>query len=372
MGVKGYLPPHADEVEISIFGPGFGECILVHLGLGDWISIDSCTDPKTGAAVAISYLEAIKTDPASALRIVLSTHWDDDHISGLAQLFGTARSAKFVCSSAMSSREFEAVLGSWLPNKFLPGGSGVDEIDQVLRELNRRSKDTSFPMPVTASENKVIWERASAPAVEVRALSPSDTAHVAAIARFTQLVSGNAQIRRRLPRILDNMTSVVLSMRIENIRLLLGGDLLCREDRAVGWLAVVDCCAGGHLHSAYKIPHHGSENADHDEIWSRLLSPNPFSFTTPIVTGSVRLPTTDDCRRILRRTDNAYVTAPPVAGRYRDRDRTVDKMMRRFARQVQLAPGDFGHIRLRRSISANDNQWNVELFGDAVHLQRML
>jgi len=41
-------PPEADVVEVSIFGPGKGESVLIHLGNGKWIMIDSCIDPQDG------------------------------------------------------------------------------------------------------------------------------------------------------------------------------------------------------------------------------------------------------------------------------------------------------------------------------------
>ena len=32
--------PQPDQVEISIFGPGYGECILIHCGNDEWIISD--------------------------------------------------------------------------------------------------------------------------------------------------------------------------------------------------------------------------------------------------------------------------------------------------------------------------------------------
>src|SRR6516164_161156 len=33
-------PPRPDQVEISVFGPSYGECIVAHLGHGNWIVVD--------------------------------------------------------------------------------------------------------------------------------------------------------------------------------------------------------------------------------------------------------------------------------------------------------------------------------------------
>ena len=40
-------PPRTDELEVSLFGPGVGECVIVHLGAGEWMVVDSCLDPAT-------------------------------------------------------------------------------------------------------------------------------------------------------------------------------------------------------------------------------------------------------------------------------------------------------------------------------------
>jgi hypothetical protein len=36
--------PNRDEIDVIVVGPGFGESILVHIGDGDWIIVDSCLD----------------------------------------------------------------------------------------------------------------------------------------------------------------------------------------------------------------------------------------------------------------------------------------------------------------------------------------
>jgi hypothetical protein len=371
-GSKVYSPPAEDEVEISVFGPGFGECILVHLGFGDWIAIDSCLDPETRRSIALSYLEKLCVDPGMALRAVVATHWDDDHVDGLAGLFNSASAAKFVCSSATRSEEFLSILGAWRLSKFLPDGSGVDEFDEIMKEVGRRSNGSHYPCPVYAREGKPIWERTSTPSAEVRALSPSDAAETAALARLSALSVGRDQLRRQIPRIEDNHASVVLSVRIGCTYILLGGDLQYRADRALGWLAVVDGNEGREPHEAYKIPHHGSENADHDEIWSKLLCSAPVAVTTPWIHGGKCLPRFEDCQRILKRTSRAYITAPPAAKKFRDPNKTVEKTMREAARRVQLTPGHFGHIRLRKNISAQSGtDWSVKLFGDAMHMTQM-
>src|SRR4051812_4423421 len=101
-------PPAPDELEVSVFGPGVGEGILVHLGGGDWIVVDSCVDRTVmpGEPAALGYLQSLRVDPAQAIRLVVVTHWHDDHIGGIGRVFEKASSAKLACSAALTSSEF--------------------------------------------------------------------------------------------------------------------------------------------------------------------------------------------------------------------------------------------------------------------------
>ena len=248
----------------------------------------------------------------------------------------------------------------------MPFGSGVDEFDAIMKELKRRSQNSAYPRPTPAGPNKVVWERQNGHHAEVRTLSPSDAGQLAAIARFSELATDIPRLRGRLPAIKDNHASVVLSVRVSGVRILLGGDLQVRADRLHGWNAVIDDHVGD-KHDSYKIPHHGSHNADHPEIWEKLLKLAPFTGTTPFVRANLRLPTIDDCNRILARTPNAYLSAPPLPSRFRNTNPRVEKKVRERTRQVQFVPGSFGHVRMRRKIEGASN-WDVRLFGAALHV----
>jgi glyoxylase-like metal-dependent hydrolase (beta-lactamase superfamily II) len=74
--------PLRDEAEVSVFGPGFGECVVVHIGRGEWVVVDSCLDAESGRPVALEYLKQLGVDVATQVSLVIATHWHDDHIWG--------------------------------------------------------------------------------------------------------------------------------------------------------------------------------------------------------------------------------------------------------------------------------------------------
>lgn len=96
--------PASDEAEISLFGPGLGEAIAIHAGNGDWILVDSCFD-NDGDPAALAYLTGLGVD-LSNVRCLIATHWDDDHVGGLARTLEACTRATFACSAALRSGEF--------------------------------------------------------------------------------------------------------------------------------------------------------------------------------------------------------------------------------------------------------------------------
>jgi glyoxylase-like metal-dependent hydrolase (beta-lactamase superfamily II) len=58
-----------------------GESLVVHLGDGDWMVVDSFVDRQTGRPVALDYLTRLGLSPEKVLRHIVISHWHDDHMS---------------------------------------------------------------------------------------------------------------------------------------------------------------------------------------------------------------------------------------------------------------------------------------------------
>lgn len=98
------LPAH-DELEVSLFGPGVGECVVIHIGHGSWIIIDSCVD-ENSIPIALSYLEKIGVNPERAVKFIVISHWHDDHIQGLSEVVRRCMNAKIIYSAALLKKNF--------------------------------------------------------------------------------------------------------------------------------------------------------------------------------------------------------------------------------------------------------------------------
>src|SRR4051812_22448018 len=98
-------PPSPTELEVSLFGPGVGESIVIHLADDRWIVVDSCRD-KDSSCVPLTYLQSLGVALDAAVTDVVATHAHDDHIRGISQLLEAATGATLSVPSAATRYEF--------------------------------------------------------------------------------------------------------------------------------------------------------------------------------------------------------------------------------------------------------------------------
>ena len=118
--------------------------------------------------------------------------------------------------------------------------------------------------------------------------------------------------------------------------------------------------------SVFKVPHHGSDDADVPEVWERMLDPEPFAVLAPWRRGRGLLPTSHDVQRILSRTPHACASAKPGSSA-RKRPGTVSRTVRSTGTKLTGLIGSPGIVRLRRSLGTGSS-WSVNLFDPACPL----
>ena len=93
--------------------------------------------PAEITVLALEYLRGIGVDPAESVKMIVVTHWHDDHIQGVAETLKECKEALFVCSTAQRSDEFLALVYLHDENRMLGRiPSGVSEFRQVLDILD--------------------------------------------------------------------------------------------------------------------------------------------------------------------------------------------------------------------------------------------
>jgi metallo-beta-lactamase superfamily protein len=359
--------PAADELEVSLFGPGYGECVLVHLGLGEWLILDSCVNQYGGGTPALDYLKSLGIDPAKAVSLIVASHWDDDHVRGLADILRECQSADFVRSLALSNIQFLELVES-AGSDPTTAQSGVSEFHTILRILmERKSKGAVTIAPIWAGADRRIWNRPAGqqPSAQVWALSPSDESVTRSLQSFRTLLAQQAGTKKLIKAPRPNHTTAVIWVTVGDVSVLLGGDLEETGSPNTGWTAIVDSLARPRDQAElFKVPHHGSADADQPRVWDEMLVQQPIAVLAPWSRGGRYLPTQADQRRICGRTDEAYLTSAPGRPGRRKRSRTVDRTINETVRRIHNLNGLMGQVQLRRSVS-HPSPWKVQLMGPA-------
>jgi len=348
-------PPAADEIEVTLFGPGYGEAIAVHLGDGSWLLVDSCLDPDTGAPASGAYLDKIGVG-RDQIRTIVASHWHDDHTQGLSQLVAKHPAANFVVSAVFTDKDALAFLSAYSGESSSGLARGAKELYDAVK-----SRANIFP---ALHKHIVMEDTFHKRPVRVTALSPVSAVYTQFIAHLAQYLPKKGGAINNAPELQPNFESVVLHIDLDDDAILLGSDL---EDHVShGWTAVLadQWSRNRRPATAYKVAHHGSNTGDCPQIWATLPQPGSVACLTPWMLAGRRLPTNADQRRIRGNTPHAYIASG--ASRKPQMDSRQLKRLGDIASNITLLNSGFGAVRLRKKIGALS--WVPELFGAAQRL----
>ena len=363
--------PASNEIEVSLFGPGYGECIAVHIGAGEWIVIDSCKSSETGRPAVLDYLDQLSVDVSRDVSFLICSHWHDDHIRGFGELAERCKSAKVVCSGALRSEEFLNLAAAYSDSdRTLMKSPGAKEIYSTFHQLKVRNSE-----PIWAAKDRIIVSRniESAPGTvhsfKIASLSPSDYSITAAKLSFNKLLPREYEPKRGLGSQNPNHFSVVTYIEIGPIGILLGGDLEVTGNKESGWDSIInDRQILTRRSSVYKAAHHGSENGHHNSIWSDMLTNEPVCIITPFRNGRIFLPQPRDINRLVSMRGSGFITASPgVSGKIR-RSRAVERTIGETVRAHAVGQPQTGQIQIRRTVDESGD-WMVRLSDSAYELR---
>jgi hypothetical protein len=347
--------PQPDEIEITIFGPGFGEAIAVHLGDGQWLLVDSCIDPHANAPASGTYLDQIGVAP-DQVRAIVASHWHDDHVRGISMLASKYSQADFIISGVLNEKEASAFLAAY-------GGASAGSLVKGAKELYSvvDMRDNVYAVMQRAN---VLEATINQQNIRVTALSPSCAAFAQSIAHFAEYLPKQGQPITHAPELRPNLEAVVIHIDFGDDAILLGSDL--EDDDRLGWSAICAdrWCQARSKATVYKVAHHGSSTGDHPQVWTAFLKPNPVACLTPFIWGRHNLPTSADRERIKKNADQSFITSG--ATRRPKMDNQLLKRLGDICKNVSRVNADFGAVRVRKVYT--DKSWSTELFGRAQDL----
>ena len=368
------VAPLDDEVEVALLGPGFGESLVLHLGHGDWVVVDSCLERGSKECLPLRYLEALGIDVSTMVRRIVVTHAHNDHIGGLSALVDACEQAQIWISAAATFEELGALLklDESLLNTQNSTYSEYRKVVEILIARNGRQRGIGPPLTRQAMAERPVFRRAAADgiyAAELASLSPSDRANELARTEFARRAGLVGQRRRGASRD-PNELAVALRLEVGEgaIRVLLGSDLLVGPGEYCGWNAVLS----QGLYSSQpaqlvKVSHHGSKTGDHPRVWQELVLDQHYAILTPFRQGRTQLPTPEDRERICGRTSDAFISASPTVPA---QSSAIKRASRKLppGRRVTERDGLPGVVRMRKQIGLGGDEWRTELIAPARQL----
>ena len=367
MQSHGMMHPNSDEIEITVFGPGYGECIVIHIGSSKWIIIDSCLDDD-GEPAALSYLKSLGVQFERDVVSVMATHWHDDHIKGLSHVVKTCSQARLSFSSALTNAE---ILAFFSVHENQP----VHKLDRGATELLaclRHSLDNKRPIKPLLEDTIVVdfgpEFLAHGKRLELRALSPSGrriSEFISSINKFAATMHGKTKTRLTAQN--RNDLSVVTLLTVGEEAVLLGADLEESGHIEKGWQAIVEARRGKEPRaSLFKVPHHGSAGAHNSDVWSELLTVGPKSIVAPWKNGNRQLPADDDRERIRSLSSNAYITSTGSHSVKRRYSSEIVRFIRTSGVKLDTAVYKGGHVTCRWKPSKSEQ--HITLHNGAAEL----
>ncbi len=349
--------PQCDELEITIFGSGYGESIAVHFTNGKWLIVDSCTSRDAELPCPIEYLKRMGVNTEDSVAMIVATHWHDDHIKGISKIFESCPGAKPVFSAAFCDDKFKKlVMDSSLSRlSSVSPTTGISEISKSWNLLWERKNKLIF-----ASSDKLLLDNE----FQIYSLSPSDEIFETAILSIISQLPQQTTTAKRINPPKPNHTSVVLWLKNNLDRILLGADLEEASDYK-GWSVLINGIKPSIIDKKakiYKVAHHGSKTGHHDEIWTKLLEENPICLIAPF-NKNPKLPSKEDVTRVSQFSDSVFVSSSSVE---KDKNvRTQDKHVKRTLqkRNASYVDSQFSFVRHRKK---SGEDWKTDLFGNAI------
>lgn len=270
-----------DHLFVGIYGPGFGEGIIVRIPAGDepakWIVIDGCL--INGQSPAAEILRRHGVDGADC---AILTHAHLDHAKGLQEVVDMGGDGILGCAD-LTTEESAAEAASADP----AGRLDVQVVRSLLTAVAEAWDNNPRRVWLMRREDPI--RRLGETLLEV--LHPDEEA----VKKF----GGSAARANRI--------SGAIRLTWRGVTLLLAGDVVKPD-----WEEISRRSPGLNAHHLLKVPHHGSRGAQHD-CFGRVAAPCPTWVATPWSRGSGLPKFVEDhgLDWLIDRNPNLYLTALP-------------------------------------------------------------
>jgi len=367
------VPPRNNELEICVFGPGYGESIVMHIPEIGWGIIDSCIAKVGGKFVVppLEYLSNILSPPFPKLAFVILTHPHEDHYKGLDQVIksypgGIERVCRY---DGNGIRELKV----YMAQQKIGGRDDPPGLYKVFQAMNAAAKSGEAHFK-NLGEMTLLFEMKSVEIegygltdIRMIALSPS----AASVQKYIEMLfAANPQVGKAIKPVRDeahNLISVALLLQIGTLQIILGSDVENGSDNYTGWNGIIynrDC--PDLWANLVKVAHHGSEGGCNLLAWEQHMSKSkPLAIITPFARGKVFLPRKEDIKNLKRLSHKVGLTGSvniieDKLHRYYKRNiaKTIEHNLRSL--KILELPEKIGFIRVRFSLDGEITECHAE------------
>lgn len=357
------MKPEIAEINLLGTGGGYGESLVIHLANNEWIVIDSCIDPNSKESLPLKFLKEKGID-LSNVQLILCTHWHDDHIRGISSLLKYCPNAIFSTSKVTGKKKFLQIVGlEHQKENFSASNSSTKEFHKCLEIIDKREK----PLKLSEIDKTLYSTTYKNIDIKIHSLSPSDYSARLFDHEISELMDRYSPVNKKIPNQSLNDRSVVLLLEIGSHSVLLGADLEVKSNPDLGWLDIIhnsQTVKTAYPSKYYKIPHHGSSNGYHSDIFDNLLGKNPIGSLTPRH-PSPSLPTEKMMEKYGSLMKELYFTSNPHnSSKPKKRDHKTTKIIKKINSSVQEIRFNYGIITSRVNILNPGNEWHTISEGD--------
>jgi beta-lactamase superfamily II metal-dependent hydrolase len=352
----------ASICETIIFGRGTGESILMHLQDNEWLITDSCLNDQNKPA-ALEYLKEQGVDPAEHVKLIIISHFHDDHISGMLETILTCKKARVHISAALTKEEFVRYIYDF--KKLNEVNSKTNEFSRLCEHFqtsDRKDLDQVMANTCLYTKNNITIHALS-PCNEDMQESRDDFVHHAVNA------NNNSEVLLSLPKGKPNHYCVVLRIydttSHQQNDILLGADLEKKRNRGWDKVCTAICAPINKKVGVFKIPHHGSETGYHTQTWNSLINDTPIGVITTY--DNSLLPRQGMIDTYSARTKELYCTSDPNKGKSVVENKAINKILKNTSSSVlsKGANDRYGAVIVKHPMTVPV----VTLLGAAVNLK---
>jgi len=304
--------PERDEVELAIFGPGYGESIVIHIPKIGWGIVDCCEFGKFSSKI-VPPLEYLIYQNVNNIAFLILTHPHADHFNGMEKIISNyiGKIDRICRYTGESVRELTA----YLTHRGIKGNPGAKKFSIILEAFNKAVSNGAERRYLGANTQIIPAQKRTVNGkpikIEVLSLSPlAEDEEVYNNLLKDALVEPGKELRQ-IPDRQHNLIASAIRIAVGKVVVILGSDVEKGESQNSGWHGIMNSIDSSNMCiKMLKVPHHGSPNAYCKNAWEEHCKLGKIiSIITPYSRGVGPRPSEKDIKRISHYSEYIGITS---------------------------------------------------------------